>query len=96
MTTRYTFFTVFSLGITIAAAQPTITNSDIPVPGDVFLRGDCGYLDPGPGGADQFWDLSALNCTNPSGDTWLDPASTGSGNLFPAATVAETVNQQTV
>ena len=78
-----------ALAFTQLCAQPLMTSSITPSAGDnwdiVFFAPD--NFDPGPGGANQTWDFSSLNPSNPLDLNFeiLDPA-TVQGNVdFPDA-----------
>lgn len=72
-----------------ATAQPTLTSgSASPVPGDESIYQSALFMDQGPAGAGQTWDLSSLTNLASATRQWVAPVATGVGGPFPNATVA--------
>lgn len=89
---RYTVLALaFPLACAAGAQSITLVDpGNVPVPGSSFLVHRGAYVAPQPGGADQFFDLSALTSTSSKTYSWQDPASLPNGGQFPEAEFALT------
>lgn len=75
-------------------AQPVLTRDLIYQRGETFTVIDANVenVQPGPGGANQTWDLSAATRGTASNDftlTWIDPSEAPGSSMFPDANLAE-------
>jgi hypothetical protein len=86
----YLFF--FSTGFFICNGQYTLTLANAPVPGDIesYQPVDTTGVMPGPGGAGQTWNYTAIVITSTavSSNTYTSPSAAPNNTLFPSATIA--------
>lgn len=72
-----------------ANAQITLQNPEhVASTGQSFVVNVGPFVAPGPGGANQTWDLSAMIATGTSTMSFVDPATTPNGADFTGSTVA--------
>lgn len=70
-------------------AQPTMTSANFcPVIGEIYTTRTCSYSAPGPGGAAQTWNFSAITPTATSSTTMVAPASIPGSGIYAGATLA--------
>lgn len=85
------FSIAFSLAGLVAGAQITITQNDLPSIGTMvgFVSDTTPVnVSPGPAGANQAWDLSALLPEDSGGYNFIDPAVAAGGSFFPNSNLA--------
>jgi hypothetical protein len=73
-------------------AQPTLTNSNNPVIGDVFsfYNADTTGVQPGSAGANQIWDFSGLSLGSTlTSLSFVDPSTTPDAASFPTSNIAQ-------
>lgn len=89
MIQRYAFVLLsFPFFSTAAHAQPALSSGDISyVPDESFPEVICSWVPPGPSGANQTWDFSALNCSGTFTSNW-EATSPWMATGYPTATVA--------
>lgn len=91
--------TLVSLFIgSVCIAQPTITLEDVtPVLGTSVTTVNGPYVEPGPSGADQIWDLSGISAQSADTRQFASPEGLPQAESFPEATHAilfESMSQQ--
>src|SRR6056297_2117012 len=83
-----TLFAVIICG-TVTIAQPTITADDLtPEFGSSVTFAEGTYVNPGPSGPDQTWDLSFMSAELVNTSTFADPDGLPESDTFPAANQA--------
>jgi len=90
-TSLYALLAAFLLCSSMVIAQPTITATTAGTVGDEFSFDfvEADGFDPGASGADVTWDFADITLDGTSNNyTFVTPASTGHGDLFPGSNVA--------
>ena len=69
-------------------AQPTITAPGVnPVLGQTYNYPTCTDINPGPAGANQTWNFSAISCGTPDAFSCILPSATPNGSSFTTSNV---------
>jgi hypothetical protein len=89
---RFNLLIFLSIICITAKGQIKIYQSDMFGVGDNFVMAFdyAPIVTPGPAGANQTWNFSALNVSNDDTLFGVNPSSTLNGNYFPTATIADT------
>jgi hypothetical protein len=89
---KKTLLFILTLGVFNAQAQYLLTDTHIPMISDIEIQVidtlPSSSITPGGIGANQFWDLSALNNHFEQAFNYVDPSTTTYGSEFPSAGVA--------
>lgn len=84
------FFVLFTMGISFAYAQPTLSSSNNPIPGQrYYYRVTDTIAQPGPSGSGQTWNFMTVQVTlNTTQINYVTPSATPYGSSFSSANLA--------